>query len=252
MLEITGLSVSLGGTNIITDIGFALEERQWLMVVGPNGAGKSTLISAISQGVEYKGSVVFEGEDLKKVRPDSLARRVGVLMQSHSVGYSFTVEEIVRLGRYPYKQGLFGGLSDMDEEMIELALRDTGLLPMRSQSVLTLSGGELQRTFLAQILAQNPQLLILDEPSNHLDLVYQKQVFELIRSWLAAEPGRAVLSVVHDLGLARAYGTHVMLMRGGKMIAQGEVVSALCNENLTLAYDMDVYSWMKSLLSQWE
>ena len=117
--------------------------------------------------------------------------------------------------------------------------------------MLTLSGGELQRTFLAQVFAQNPQVLILDEPANHLDLIYQKHIFSLVKDWLK-EPGRAVLSVVHDLSLARRYGTHALLLHGGKCIAQGRMREVLTPENLDKVYGMDVYKWMRELLGQWD
>ena len=140
---------------------------------------------------------------------------------------------------------------DEGKERVEEALALTGLTHLRHASVLTLSGGELQRTFLAQVFAQNPQILILDEPANHLDLVFQKHIFTLIQQWLR-QPGRAVLSVVHDLSLARRYGTHAVLMNAGKCMAQGEIGSVLTPENLERVYDMDVHAWMREMLEQWK
>jgi len=250
MLEVIDLSVKYGDLVIVDKASFSLEENQWLMIVGPNGAGKSTLINAISQGVPYTGTVLFDGLNLSKIKPVELAKRMGVLMQNNQVGYSFTVREVVKLGRYAYSTGVFGTLSDEDEEKINAALEMTGMSSMMEQPVMTLSGGELQRAFLAQLLAQNPRLLILDEPSNHLDLIYQKQVFELINEWVK-EPGRAVISVVHDLSHAKAYGTHALLMDHGRQITMGETNAALTNEALNRAYNMDVNNWMLSMLSQW-
>ena len=117
--------------------------------------------------------------------------------------------------------------------------------------MLTLSGGETQRVFLAQVLAQNPQILVLDEPANHLDLNYQQQIFSLIQEWLK-EPGRAVLSVVHDLSLARKYGTHAILMDHGKSISQGIISDVMTPDNLQQVYGMNVYEWMREMLSQWQ
>ena len=134
---------------------------------------------------------------------------------------------------------------------MEEALERTGLTGLRRQSVLTLSGGELQRTFLAQVFAQSPKLLLLDEPTNHLDLVYQKQVFALIQEWLKT-PGRAVVSVVHDLSLAKAYGTQALLLHHGREVAHGGVDAVMCPENLNAVYDMDVAAWMRGLLAQWQ
>ena len=134
---------------------------------------------------------------------------------------------------------------------MENALALTGLTGLRKSNVLTLSGGELQRTFLAQVFAQDPEILILDEPANHLDLVYQKHIFSLIHEWLKT-PERAVLSVVHDLSLAKKYGTHAVLMNYGRCVSQGRIDDVLTPENLQAVYDMDVYSWMREMLGQWE
>lgn len=251
MLDVKNMTVRYGGITIIEDISFSLGEQQWLMVAGPNGAGKSTLINAISQGVIHTGTVLFEGKNLKNVKPAELAKNIGVLSQNHHVGYSFTVEEIVKLGRYSYSPGIFSASAGEDEEKVENALRVTGLEPFRKQSVLTLSGGELQRTFLAQIFAQDPKLLLLDEPTNHLDPAYQKLTFELIQKWIE-RPGRAVISVVHDLSMARAYGTDALLMDKGRLVSFGKINDVLTRENLKNVYSMDVYGWMQEMLKQWE
>lgn len=251
MLEVKNLSVRYGNFSILENLSFSVDQGQWLMIAGPNGAGKSTALNAITQGTPYSGTVLFEGNDVKKMKAIDRARRIGVLTQSHFVGYDFTVEEVVRLGRYAHAPGLFSKQDDTNEEAVEEALALTGMGGQRKQSVLTLSGGELQRTFLAQVFAQQPRLLLLDEPTNHLDLVYQKQVFSLISQWLQS-PGRAVVSVVHDLSLAKAFGTHAVLMNQGKSIACGKVNEVLCRENLDPVYGMDVAGWMKQMLSQWE
>lgn len=250
MLEVKNLTVQYGRLKIVDNLSFEVKPGQWLMVVGPNGAGKSTVVSAIAQGVPYSGSVHINGCDVAKLKPKAAAKLFGVLTQNHVVGYSFTVEEVVRLGRYAFSNGLFSPKSNENEAKVEEAMRLTGMEPFRAQSVLTLSGGELQRTFLAQLLAQDPQLLILDEPTNHLDLVYQKQIFELIRGWIQ-QTGRAVMSVVHDLSLARAYGTHTMLLHKGHTVSYGETGGVLTADNLERVYAMDVYGWMHRMLSQW-
>ena len=251
MLEVQNLTVEFGSRRIVDDVSFQVQEGQWLMLAGPNGAGKSTIVNAVSQGVAYRGNVVFEGRNLASCRAGELAHSIGVLSQNHNVGYSFTVEEVVRLGRYSYSHGFFSAPPAEEEALVRAALEVTGMLPLAGQSVLTLSGGELQRTFLAQLLAQDPRLLILDEPTNHLDLVYQKQMFVLIRQWIQ-KTGRAVISVVHDLNLAKSYGTHAVLLEDGKVIAKGTVGKVFTRENLKQVYSMDVYEWMGSMLSQWK
>jgi len=250
MLKAEHITVRYGEHTVVDRLSFHLHEGQWLMLVGPNGAGKSTLIEAISQGVPYTGRVLLGETDVRRLKPQQLARRIGVLAQKNAVGYAYTVDEVVGLGRYAYTQSFLASRDDGGRELVERALELTGLTELRRASVLTLSGGELQRTFLAQVFAQNPQILILDEPANHLDLKYQQHIFSLIEEWLKT-PGRAVMSVVHDLSLARKYGTHAVLMHRGKSVAQGKIRDVLTRENLQAVYEMDVYGWIEDMLAQW-
>lgn len=251
MLKAERVTVCCDGQVIVDDLSLALEAGQWLMLVGPNGAGKSTLIRAIAQGVPYTGSITLDGRDIRAYKPAQLAQRIGVLSQQHSVGYAYSVEEVVSLGRYAHAAGFLSGGDAEGKARVEEALEMTGLAHLRYASVLTLSGGELQRTFLAQVFAQNPQILMLDEPANHLDLVYQKHIFSLIGEWLKT-PGRAVMSVVHDLSLARRYGTQAVLMDHGQSVAQGTIPETLTNENLQAVYGMDVFGWMREMYAQWQ
>lgn len=265
MLKVQNLSVRLGQKQIIENLSFSVDEGHWLMIAGPNGAGKSTAVRAITRGVDYSGEILFNGHDIRRKKAVELARCIGALAQANPVSYAFTVEEVVSLGRYSHTPGPFSFSLRREKEqqkfssettripeadMVEYALDLTGMTPLRRRSVLTLSGGELQRTFLAQVLAQDPSLLLLDEPTNHLDLLYQKQVFELIGEWIKT-PGKAVVSVIHDLSLAKAYGTEVLLMDHGKSVALGAAGDVLTPEFLKRVYRMDVCEWMKKMLSQW-
>ena len=251
MLTGSHITVRYGGTAVVNDLSFRLDAGQWLMLVGPNGAGKTTRIEAIAQGVPYTGTFQWEGEDLRHIKTAQLAQRIGVLSQNNAVSYAYTVGEVVELGRYARRRGFLSGRDEEGMERIDRALRMTGLWELRHASVLRLSGGELQRAFLAQVFAQDPRVLILDEPANHLDLQYQQQIFSLIGRWLE-QPGRAVLSVVHDLSLARRYGTHAVLMHHGVSAAQGPVGEVLTPEHLRAVYEMDVHGWMREMLALWE
>lgn len=250
MLEVRNLTVRFGSKTIVDKLSFSVGAGEWLMLVGPNGAGKSTVVNAISNAVPFSGEVLIEGRSVKKYRPSELARRLGVLSQAHSVGYSFSVSEVVRLGRYAHSKGIFSAPDPEDERLIQAAIADTGLEDIMEQSVLTLSGGELQRTFLAQVFAQNPSLLVLDEPTNHLDLVYQKQIFELISGWVKGG-SRAVISVVHDLDLAKSYGTKTLLLDGGRAVGEGKTEAVLSRDNLKKVYSIDVYEWMRERIKRW-
>lgn len=250
MLELKDLSVHFGSKKILDRISFQVPPGQWLMIMGPNGSGKSTTVNAISGGIPYDGEILLNKKNVYQYKRKDLASKIGILLQNHYVGYGFTVEEVVGLGRYSHKQGLFSSKNDNSEEFVEKALSLTGMDSYRKQSILTLSGGELQRTFLAQLLAQDPEIMILDEPTNHLDLVYQKQVFELIEKWRKTT-GRTVISVVHDLSLAKAYGTHGVLLQKGKIMAYGKIEEVIRPEIINPVYAMDVYQWMRDLYGQW-
>ena len=251
MLEVRDITVRYGKTAVLDSFSVTVNEGEWLMMAGPNGAGKSTALGAVACSIPCTGTILLDGRDLKQMRSTERAKSIGSLSQNHFVGYSFSVEEVVRLGRYSHSTGIFSKKDLRDEEAVERALEATGMKTQRNQSVLSLSGGELQRTFLAQVFAQEPRLLLLDEPTNHLDLIYQKQIFALIRDWLKS-PGRAVISVVHDLSMARAYGTHAVLLDKGRTAAAGKVEDVFQPEHLDPVYGMDVSEWMKGLLSVWE
>ena len=251
MLEAKEITVRYGEKTAVDHVSFSLAPGQWLMLVGPNGAGKSTLVNALGQTVAYTGAFSLRGRDVREMKSAALAREIGVLSQSHRVEYGFTVEEVVRLGRYAHERGFLSHRDSDGQAEIQRALQLTGLWELRRASVLTLSGGELQRVFLAQVFAQNPRILVLDEPANHLDLKYQQQLFELIGAWLRAEE-RAVISVVHDLSLARKYGNSALLMHEGRCVAQGKMKQALRPEVLQQVYGMDVHQWMRELMKPWK
>lgn len=250
MLEARKVSLKYGNHMAVEDLSLTLQEGQWLMVVGPNGAGKSSLIAALSGTRPFSGEVTLDGQDIRTLPPRSRARKVGVLAQHQSVHYAFTVEEVVRLGRYAHQKGWLSGSDPEGEAMVDRALDWTGMADMRQRSILKLSGGERQRAFLAQVLAQNPAILMLDEPADSLDLNYQKILFELTETW-ARQPGKAVISVVHDLSIARRYGSHALLMQGGRNLAWGSKDAVLQPENLNAVYGMDVGAWMRQLAAPW-
>ena len=207
------VSVLRGRTEIVHDVSFSVSDGQWLMICGPNGAGKSTLLSAVSQELPYTGLVTLDGTDLRRMKPRQLARRMAMLRQLSDLAYAYTVEEVVAMGRYAHR-----GLLQADSggaEAVERALQAVQLQDKRRQNILTLSGGERQRMLLAQVLCQEPDVLLLDEPGNHLDLRFQQELFLLIDAW-RREPGHAVVSVVHDLSLARKFGTHALLLSSGR------------------------------------
>ena len=251
MLKVEGLCANYGKVRILEDINFEIKAGEWLMLCGPNGAGKSTLAKALAGQIPFEGNAQLENRDIKDFKPAELARRIGYLTQHHAAAYGFSVEEIVAMGRYPYRKGFRTGENQEDVSKTEYALEITGLKKLRSRSITQLSGGELQRVFLAQVFAQDPSIMLLDEPGNHLDMKYQKQLFELMEEWLRGE-NRAVISVVHDLSLARKYGNKALLLHQGRQTAYGTIGQTLSDENLNTVYDMEVRAWLTSLFEEWK
>ena len=250
MLRAEHLTVRYGEKEAVRNLSFEVEEGEWLVLVGPNGAGKSSLAGALARSILFEGTVTLKGKDIRSFTTQEYARKVGVLSQQHSAVYGFTVEEVVSLGRYARRKSLFRGEDPDGAGMITRALEMTGMADMRGRNMLTLSGGETQRVFLAQVFAQDPEILILDEPANHLDLPFQRDLFTMIGEWLKM-PGRAAVTVMHDLSLARLYGTHALLMDSGRCVSKGPAAGVLTRENLQAVYRMDVYEWMQKMFRQW-
>ena len=183
--------------------------------------------------------------------PRDRARHMGVLAQHSGAYAAFTVAQVAAMGRYAHGQGRLFPKDPQAGQRIQQALRFAGMEALADRSILTLSGGELQRAFLAQVMAQDPNLLLLDEPGNHLDIPYQSRLFDGIARWLRAAPNRAAISVVHDLSLARAFGSHALLLAAGRQAAFGPVAQALSPPRLQAAYGMDVCAWMQRLARGW-
>ena len=251
MLKAEHLTVRYGEKTVLKDLSMQVREGEWWTIVGPNGAGKSTLAGALGKTISCEGTVTLKGKDIRQIPQQEYARTVGVLSQNHSAVYGFTVEEVVSLGRYARHTGFLRKGDPDGAAKIDGALKLTGLADMRKRNMLTLSGGETQRVFLAQVLCQDPEILILDEPANHLDLPFQQELFSMIGEWLK-EPGRAVITVMHDLSLARKYGSHALLLNKGQCAGQGKASEVLTPEALKSVYDMDVYGWMRTLLETWK
>ncbi len=250
MLEVKQLSVSYGNRQVLKNASFSLQSGEWLMICGPNGAGKSTMLEALMQGVPYTGEILLDNQPLQTMKPRQRALKMGLLAQRYAAGYAFTVEEVVRLGRYAYHDALTG-FNNQDEQAVLRAMQETGTYALRHHRISEISGGELQRVFLSQLFAQNPRLLLLDEPSSHLDLAYQKQVLSLIQDWLA-QGDRAVISVMHDLGIARRFGTRIMLMDHGETRVDAAPEQALTPAMLQSVYGMDVDGWMRDMYGAWQ
>lgn len=239
MLEIQSLSVAYYDIDVIKDINLSIAEREILAVVGPNGVGKSTLVRAVS-GVHpaRKGKVRVNGNELDRLPYLQRARYMAVVPQARELPAAYTVYETVMMGRTPYLNWL-GQAGRLDHELVRLALERTALLAMAERRIGELSGGEQQRVLLARALAQDTPIMLLDEPTTHLDLQHQSNLLNLVRR-LAQEKNLSVLMVLHDLNLAGLYADRVALMANGSVYAVGSPAEVITAENLTSVYSVPV------------
>ncbi|MSP21492.1 MAG: ABC transporter ATP-binding protein [Dehalococcoidia bacterium] len=233
-LAFRGVGVDLGGTRVVSDVDFEVPAGELFGLVGPNGAGKSTLLRAATGVVRLaSGDVTIEGAALASRARRDLARRVAVVQQLPEAPHAMTVEELVLLGRTPHL-GLLARESPRDLEIATASMSRAGCEAFASRPLGTLSGGQRRRAFIARALAQEPALLLLDEPTSNLDPQAQGEIFLLLRA-LAAE-GVAVLVVVHDLTIAAAYCDRVALLHQGRVAALGPPREVLTEEQVQRVY----------------
>ena len=238
MLKIQDLSVNYGARRILYDISLNAQSGEILALIGPNGAGKSTLIRAVSGVIPYAGRVRTNGDDFVSLSTIQRARYVATVPQAVSMPPAFTVWETVLFGRTPYL-GFLGQPSQKDEEIARQSLSRVSALPFADRRVGELSGGEQQRVLLARALCQSTPILLLDEPTAHLDLQYQVSLLELV-SELAHKDNLAVLIALHDLNLAAHYADRIALMVAGEIKAEGKPEQVLRRELIEEAYCLPV------------
>ena len=201
MIEVKNLSFSIENRKIIQDISIVVNKSQFVGIIGANGSGKSTLLKNIYRFFKYdSGDIKLKNIGLYDYSSKDLAKEMAVLAQKQNMNFDFSVEEIVEMGRYAYKNSIFEVEKNKNSEFVGNALNAVGMYNMKDRSFLSLSGGEMQRVLIARALAQNTEILILDEPTNHLDIKYQIQIMKLVK-----ETKKTILAVIHDMNIASSY-----------------------------------------------
>jgi iron complex transport system ATP-binding protein len=234
-LSVDQLTVALDGHTILRDVSFDVPAGCWVGVLGPNGAGKTTLLRAIGGHVPFDGEIGLGGSPVEAMSAPDRARTLAFVRQARSLTFDFTVEEFVLLGRAPHR-GWLEAYRASDRERARAVLAQVDLEGAASRSILSLSGGEMQRVFLAQALVQDADLLLLDEPTAHLDVHYQFSFMEQVRAQV--DGGRTVLAVGHDLELAARYADRLVLMADGMLQAEGPPESVLTPDRIAEAFGM--------------
>ena len=224
-------------TVVLDSVSLTIPKNQLTAFIGPNGAGKSTLVSIMSRLLQ-KDSVQLwiKGKEIEAWNSKELAKELSVLKQNQSFQVSLTVEELVSFGRYPYSKGK---LSTLDYQMIDQALKHTNLLELRERSIQTLSGGQMQRVFIAMVLAQDTEIVLLDEPLNHLDLKQAVEIMKLLR-YMIENLDKTVVIVMHDLNMAINFSDYLVAFKEGKCEFHGKTMDVVKNQTLSELYEIDI------------
>ena len=224
-LAASGLTIGYGDTPVLDNLDFIVPQARFTAIIGPNGCGKSTLVKSLARVLATKpGMVMLDGKKLQAYRPRQLAQRVALLPQHPTVPDGVTVRSLVARGRYPY-HGPLRQWSPQDGPAIDQALEDTGLSAFGDIPVSALSGGQRQRAWLAMVLAQQTDYVLLDEPTSFLDIAHQIEVLRLCRR--ITNQGRTVVAVLHDLNQAARYADDLVVMRNGAIVAHGQSTATL-------------------------
>jgi iron complex transport system ATP-binding protein len=238
LLEAAELVVARGGTPILHGVSVTLRAGEAVALVGPNAAGKSTLIRTLAGLLPVTtGAVRLEGKPLAEWGRGALARAVALVTPEEGAPATFSVEDRVALGRYPHR-GPFRPLTPADTDAVRQALHQTGIAHLAHRRLSTLSSGERQLAALARSLAQQPRVLLLDEPAAHLDVGHQLQLFRILDEIRAC--GVAVLAVVHDLQRAAAWAERMLLLEGGRLAAEGPPATVLGSEECARAFHVAI------------
>jgi len=239
MLSVTGLTTGYGRKKILDGISFEFEEKLFYGVIGPNGSGKSTLFKSMAGVLKpWEGKVRFNGLDICSTARKELARHLACVPQFQEVHFPYKVRDFIMMGRYPHR-GRFGLWRAEDNRIVDDVLCSTETFDIASKLISELSGGEFQRVCIAQALAQSPKMLLLDEPTSHLDIGRQIMMLELLRDWRCRH-GITVIAILHDLNIASAYCEKLILLDTGRIVSAGEPGKVLTKRNIDNVYKTDI------------
>jgi iron complex transport system ATP-binding protein len=221
------LSIGYGERLIVKNLSVEIPDKKITTIIGPNGCGKSTLLKAITRIISHQtGTVLLDGKNISKESTKMLARKMAILPQTPENASGLTVGELVSYGRFPYQKG-FGRLTKRDIEVIDWALEVTRTLEFKYRSVDSLSGGQRQRVWIAMSLAQETEIIFLDEPTTYLDMAHQLEVLELLQK-LNEEQARTIVMVLHDLNQAARFADYIIALKDGEIVKAG-----LCEDVIT-------------------
>lgn len=236
MIEIKDFSFAYNGKNVLTQVSAHFPLGVFCAIVGPNGAGKSTLLKAVAKLLDTSDNIFIDGTPLQSYSFASLAKKVAYVPQRQDVIFDFSVYDAVMMGRNPY-QGRWTPASEDDRRIVDEALDMTRLTNLKDRMLLQLSGGELQRAYIARAIAQQTPILLLDEPLSNLDVAHQLEIMEII-STLNENKKKTVLFVVHDFSMAIRYASHALLLSEGRVVDYGTPQNVLTPDKIRQIFNI--------------
>ncbi|MFU1795105.1 ABC transporter ATP-binding protein [Paenibacillus azoreducens] len=237
MIEVKNVTKQYSGKKVLDDVSVTIRKGKITSFIGANGAGKSTLLSLISRLAKKDGGdILIEGGPIDKCKSSDLARKISILKQSNHINVRLTIRELVSFGRFPYSQGK---LKPEDWEYVDEAIRYMELEDLQHKYLDELSGGQQQRAYIAMVIAQDTEYVLLDEPLNNLDMKHSVQIMKVLRR-MVDELGKTVIIVIHDINFASVYSDDIVALKDGRVVKEGPAVEIIDSPVLKQVYGMDI------------
>lgn len=237
MIQVKEITKFFGKKVVVDKVSVNIKRGKITSFIGPNGAGKSTLLSMVSRLLDADtGEVLLDNTDVKNLKSNDFAKQVSILKQSNFMNVRLTIRELVSFGRFPYSHG---HLNEEDHKKVDEAIHYMNLEDMQHDYLDELSGGQRQRAFIAMVIAQDTEYILLDEPLNNLDMKHSVQIMKILRK-LVDELDKTVVIVLHDINFASVYSDYIVALKGGKVVKDGPTNEIINSESLKEIYDMDI------------
>ncbi|MCC5910832.1 MAG: ATP-binding cassette domain-containing protein [Clostridiaceae bacterium] len=236
MIEVKNLTKIYGKKRVVDNVSIKVPKNKITSFIGPNGAGKSTLLSMVSRLLKKdEGEVFIDGKEIGEWDTKDLSKKISILRQSNYLDIRLTIRELVSFGRFPYSQG---NLTKEDEVQIDQAIAYMKLEDIQNKFIDQLSGGQRQRAYIAMVIAQNTEYILLDEPLNNLDMKHAVEIMKILR-WLVENLNKTVIIVIHDINFASCYSDYIVAMNEGRLVEEGTTINIIDEGVLCGIYDMD-------------
>ncbi len=251
MIKINNVSAYYNKFKALNNISFNIEYGQNLSIIGPNGCGKTTLLKCISNNINFEGNIYINDENIKSLKRKQLAKKIGMLSQLMSISFNYSIFDTVMMGRYVHQNRFLINNDKKDIDIVLDALKIVDLLDIKDKYISNLSGGQLQRVFLARLIAQDPDIILLDEPTNHLDFKYQIELIKFLKQW-GENNNKTIIGVIHDINLAMLLTDNILILQNGNMKCLDKSQNILKSNILNEIYNINIKDYMLETLKKWE